>query len=114
MTKCQLCDGDTNELLLLGSSANSVCQTALGEAYSGLSTQRIANGLCDRCKTAFKGGAAAYFCNEGAQQGLLMFSAEAVTRLGCPGSGKINRVRPEDWTRMLGMVKASREAEVPA
>jgi len=107
LTCCQLCGGDTNELLLLGASADKVCRETFGQSYSGSSCQRIPHGICDKCKAMLDGGAACYICPE--RQAILMFSAECVSRNGWPGAGKVSRLRPEDMAKLQAMV-----AEAPA
>lgn len=102
LTCCQICGGDTNELLLLGASANKVCEQTLGEPYQGSSAQRIPHGLCDTCQGHLKAGAAVYVCPEEGGT-LLMFSAECVKRNEWPGAGRINRVEPAIMRQLKGL-----------
>ena len=98
LTCCQVCGGDTNELLLLGASADKVCQETLGQPYSGSSCQRIPHGLCDSCQGRLKAGAAVYFCRQPPQ--LVMLSAECVARNSLINPGKITEISAESMVNL--------------
>ena len=101
LTTCTLCGGPGEELLLLGASCNPVCRKALGEDYSGSSTQRIPHGYCNKCLAHLKGGAAAFVCYE--TGAVFVLSADCVQRNQWSGGGKVSRITAEQAAQFQAM-----------
>lgn len=98
LTDCIICGGDVG-LMLLGENCNKICQEMLGQDYSGLSTQRLRDGVCTKCKERLKEGAVAFVCKSDTRS--VMLSAEWADREGRSDlKGKIVLMSAEQISEM--------------